>query len=92
MIICYIFKNRRKIYNFIHYNRRSLQCLTHQNVRIAREWNVLAIGRRRHVFNKLELSIPLLVFFVHIHILTFSSNVTIVCTAGLKSEHRLFNK
>ena len=57
MINCENCKNRRKLYNlrlrkmfsFVYYNHRSLQCLPHRNVRIAREWNALAlsIGTRR---------------------------------------------
>ena len=37
------------MFSFVCCNRRSLQCLPHLNVRIAREWNALAlfIGTRR---------------------------------------------
>ena len=37
------------MFSFVYCNHRSLQCLPHRNVRIAREWNALAlsIGTRR---------------------------------------------
>ena len=37
------------MFSFVYCNHRSLQCLPHRNVRIAREWNALAlsVGTRR---------------------------------------------
>ena len=75
------------MFSFVYCNHRSLQCLPHRNVRIAREWNALAlsIGTRRDPAP--ACTIPF--FFVHIHIFTFSSNAT---RTELKNEHRFFNK
>ena len=83
------------MFSFVHCNRRSLQCLPHRNVRIAREWNALSIGNAPGSpagMSLTNLNLASLFFFVHIHIFTFSSNPTSVCTVGLQNENRLFNK
>ena len=46
------------MFSIVHCNRRSLQCLPHRNVRIAHEWNALALSIGTHRDPALACTIP----------------------------------